>query len=287
MANLYAGSLSRGLRTSSMPETTIDPPASPCYSPVPETGIEKSQWVAPDLFLPRARTRAKVVRGRRMPGLARLTGSGLDGVSRFEEGEFEGDGPAKEIAAQLGLRGTDAVQLGAQEVDEIAENRADVQRDPLRMYKSGRQRPRRPRGPVEMEPFGHDENRKRRGVGAGFRSLAHDRFEPGGGLRIRVGGALPLADAKRLERAEKIVFSSLDTMPIKRPKRSLASNISAPASAAPSRTRKLSRNRIVLDEIARHHCIGYGAGEELFHEAMLDGLRPRRLARGAQGVGKA
>jgi len=39
------------------------------------------------------------------------------------------------------------------------------------------------------------------------------------------------------------VFSSLDTIPTKRPKRSLASNVSVLASTAPSNVKKLSRKR--------------------------------------------
>src|SRR5215813_2813843 len=43
------------------------------------------------------------------------------------------------------------------------------------------------------------------------------------------------------------------TMPTKRPKRSLAANLSALASAAPSRTRKTVEKAVVLDEIAHYH----------------------------------
>jgi hypothetical protein len=39
---------------------------------------------------------------------------------------------------------------------------------------------------------------------------------------------------------------------------------------------------VVLDEIARHRCIGHGSGEQLFEKAMPHGLRPTRLARSAQ-----
>jgi len=42
------------------------------------------------------------------------------------------------------------------------------------------------------------------------------------------------------------VFSSLDTIPTKRPKRSLASNVSALASTAPSNVKKLSRKRFAI-----------------------------------------
>jgi hypothetical protein len=44
---------------------------------------------------------------------------------------------------------------------------------------------------------------------------------------------------------------------------------------------------VVLDEIARHHRIGHGPGEQLLDEAMPHGMRPARLARSAQGFGEA
>ena len=107
-----------------------------------------------------------------------------------------------------------------------------------------RRRPRRAGGPVEVEPLGHNEDRKRASIAARFRRLAHDRLEAGGRLRIGIGGAPCLRDAERLERAEeKGVLSSLDIMPMKRPKRSRAANVSAVASTAPSKVKKLSRKR--------------------------------------------
>jgi hypothetical protein len=44
---------------------------------------------------------------------------------------------------------------------------------------------------------------------------------------------------------------------------------------------------VVLDEIARHHRIGHGSGEQLVDEAMPHGIRPGRLARSAQYLGEA
>ena len=38
-------------------------------------------------------------------------------VGGFEEGEFEGDSPTEEVAAQIRLRGADPVQLRAQEIE--------------------------------------------------------------------------------------------------------------------------------------------------------------------------
>ena len=49
--------------------------------------------------------------------------SGPVGISGFEEGEFEGDSPTEEVAAQICLRGTRPVQLRAQEIDEAAKIR--------------------------------------------------------------------------------------------------------------------------------------------------------------------
>src|ERR1700720_830233 len=106
--------------------------------------------------------------------------SGPVGVGGFEEGEFEGDGPLEKVAAQILLRGADAVQLRAQEIDEAAKPRIVVQRDPLGVHEIDRQRLRRAGGPVEIEPFGHDEDRKRGGIAARFCGLAHDRLEAGG-----------------------------------------------------------------------------------------------------------
>jgi hypothetical protein len=63
--------------------------------------------------------------------------SGPGGVGGFEEGEFEGDGPLEKVAAQILLRGADAVQLRAQEIDEAAKPRIVVQRDPLGVHEIG------------------------------------------------------------------------------------------------------------------------------------------------------
>ena len=60
--------------------------------------------------------------------------SGPVGVGGFEEGEFEGDGPLEKVAAQILLRGADAVQLRAQEIDEAAKIRIVVQHDPLGLH---------------------------------------------------------------------------------------------------------------------------------------------------------
>jgi hypothetical protein len=48
-------------------------------------------------------------------------------------------------------------------------------------------------------------------------------------------------------------------MPMKRPKQSLAANVSALASAA--QNQKAVEKAVVLDEIARHHRIGHGSDE--------------------------
>jgi hypothetical protein len=60
--------------------------------------------------------------------------SGPVGVGGFEEGEFEGDSPTEKVAAQVLLRGADAVQLPAQEIDEAAKIRIVVQHDPLGVH---------------------------------------------------------------------------------------------------------------------------------------------------------
>src|SRR5215469_8045649 len=50
----------------------------------------------------------------------RLIRSGPIPIGGFEEGEFKADSPTGEVAAQVCLRGADAVQLRAQEIDEAA-----------------------------------------------------------------------------------------------------------------------------------------------------------------------
>ena len=57
--------------------------------------------------------------------------SGPRGVGGFEEGEFEGDSPTEEVAAQVRLCWSNPVQFCAQEIDEVAKTRIVVQRDPL------------------------------------------------------------------------------------------------------------------------------------------------------------
>jgi hypothetical protein len=44
--------------------------------------------------------------------------SGPVGIGGFEEGEFEGDSPMEEVAAQIRVRGPDPVQLCAAVEDE-------------------------------------------------------------------------------------------------------------------------------------------------------------------------
>src|SRR5437588_9581078 len=103
------------------------------------------------------------------------------------------------------------------------------------------------------------------------------------GSAVRLSSVTPSASNAR----RKKVFSSPDTMPMKRPNRTLASNVSALASVAPSSVKKLSRKRWSWMKIARHHRIGHGSGEQLVDEAMPHGIRPGRLARSAQYLGEA
>src|SRR5215469_2481818 len=50
----------------------------------------------------------------------RLIRSGPIPTGGFEEGEFKADSPTAEVAAQVCVRGADAVQLRAQEIDDSA-----------------------------------------------------------------------------------------------------------------------------------------------------------------------
>ena len=119
--------------------------------------------------------------------------SGSVGISGFEKGEFEGDSPTEEVAAQIRLRGADPVQLRAQEVDKGAKTRIVMQRYPVGVHEVVR-RGRRAGGPVEIEPLSHDKDRKRGGIAPGFGCLAHDSFEARGRLCIGVGRAPVLGD---------------------------------------------------------------------------------------------
>ena len=129
--------------------------------------------------------------------------SGPIGVSGFEEGEFEGDSPTKEVAAEIRLQRADPVQLGAQEIDEDTKIRIVVERDPLGVHEVvrgwlwGAGSPIRNRATrSRREPF--------RGIAARFRGLAHDPLEAGACLRIGVGHAPVFVDAERFERAEEV-----------------------------------------------------------------------------------
>src|SRR5580704_9119919 len=103
------------------------------------------------------------------------------------------------------------------------------------------------------------------------------------GSAVRLSSVTPSASNAR----RKKVFSSPDTMPMKRPNRTLASNVSALASVAAEQRQETIEEAVVLDEIARHHRIGYSSGEQLVDEAMPHGIRPGRLARSAQYLGEA
>ena len=51
-----------------MPEAAADPLSPSCYHLFPEPGIQESQELGPDLFLPRAHARAVVRDGMVVPG---------------------------------------------------------------------------------------------------------------------------------------------------------------------------------------------------------------------------
>ena len=102
------------------------------------------------------------------------------------------------------MRRADTVQLRAQEIDEPTKIRIVVERDPLRVYEVVRQRLRRPGGPIEIQPFGHHEDRKHGRIAARIRRFAHDRLEADGRLRIGIGGAPGLGDTERFECPKEI-----------------------------------------------------------------------------------
>src|SRR5271168_505656 len=127
--------------------------------------------------------------------------SGSVSVGGFEEGKFEGDSPTEEVAAQIRLPGADPVQLRAQEINEAAKIRIVVQHDPLGVHEVVRWRLRCAGGPVEIEPLGHDEDRKRSGIATRFRRLAHNRLKPAvgcvSGSAARLSSVTPSASNAR------------------------------------------------------------------------------------------
>ena len=128
----------------------------------------------------------------------------LGRIGGVEKGEFERHSASKEVAAQICVRRADTVQLRAQEIDEPTKIRIVVQRDPLRVYEVVRQRLRHAGGPIEIQPFGHHEDRKRRRIAARIRRFTHDRLEAYGRRRIGIGCAPGLRDAERFERPKEI-----------------------------------------------------------------------------------
>ena len=101
-----------------------------------------------------------------------------------------------------------------------------------------------------------------------------------------MGRAPGLRDAQRLERAEEIgaLFARhhADETTEARPG---VKRVGTGERRAEQRQEAVEE-AVVLDEIARHHRIGYGSGEQLLDEAMPHGMRPARLARSAQGFGE-
>jgi len=56
--------------------------------------------------------------------------------------------------------------------------------------------------PIEIEPLGHDEDRKHGGIAARLCSLVHNRLEAGACLRIGISPAPVFVDAERFEPEE-------------------------------------------------------------------------------------
>src|SRR5580704_3895824 len=101
------------------------------------------------------------------------------------------------------------------------------------------------------------------------------------GSAVRLSSVTPSASNAR----RKKVFSSPDTMPMKRPNPGVE-RVGAGERRAEQRQETIEE-AVVLDEIARHHRIGHASGEQLVDEAMPHGIRPGRLARSAQYFGEA
>ncbi len=146
---------------------------------------------------------------------------------------------------------------------------------------------RRAGGPVEIEPFGHDEHRQRAGIAARLRRLAHDGLEAGGRLRIGVGRAPVLGDAERLERAQEIRILLARHDADEASEEELGGEGVGTGERRPQQSQEAVEKPVVLDQVAGHHRIGHGSGKQFLDEAMPDSLRPAGLARGAQGFGEA
>jgi hypothetical protein len=120
-----------------------------------------------------------------------------------------------------------------------------------------------------------------------LRRLAHDRLEAGGRLRVGIGRAPYFGDAEHLERAEEIgVLLARHHADEATEAKPGLERIGTGQRRAEQRQEAVEE-AVILDEIARHHRIGYGSGEQLLDEAMPHGPRPARLARSAQDFGEA
>src|SRR6266478_2694270 len=127
---------------------------------------------------------------------------------------------------------------------------------------------RRAGSPVEIEPLGDDEDRKRGSIAARLRRLAHDRLEAGGRLRIGIGCAPSLGDAERLERAEEIgVLLGRHHADKATEAKPGLKGVGAGESGT-EQDQEAVEEAVVLDEIAGYDRMGHGSGEQLLDEAM-------------------
>src|SRR5690625_1486490 len=81
-------------------------------------------------------------------------------VELLEEIELQLHGAVEVLTSDLGTGRADRIELVPQEVHERAEIRIVVQRDPLRVHEAVGKRAGRGSGPVEIEPFGHQQHRE-------------------------------------------------------------------------------------------------------------------------------
>ena len=75
------------------------------------------------------------------------------------------------------------------------------------------------------------------------------------------------------------MFSSADTTPMKAAEAQPGRKRVGAGKRRAEQHQEAVEKAMVLDEIARHHRIGHGSGEQLVDEAMPHGIRPGRLAR--------
>lgn len=123
-------------------------------------------------------------------------------------------------------------------------------------------------GPVEIEPLSHDEDRKCGGIAAGFCRLAHDRLEAGGRLRIGIGRAPTLRDAKRFECSKEIGILRARHRPDEAAEAKSGLECVGGDQRCAEQDQEAVEEAMILDETPRHHWIWQRSREQFLDEAV-------------------